>query len=83
VTSSSGVTIDGSALTGAETIAAGAFALGTTVDVIIERAKAKPNGRNGLSETGLVELGSILSAPDLLNRLGIFSHTARELEIDD
>ena len=49
-------------------------------DKLIERAKTSRSGRNGLSETGLVELGSILTARDRLRMLGMYGNLPREIE---
>ena len=50
------------------------------VDKLIERAKTARDGRNALSETGLKELGSILTARDRLRELAIYGNMPREIE---
>lgn len=52
-------------------------------DKLIERAKETRGGRNGLSETGLVELASVLVAPDRLREFGHFGSFFREIGDDD
>jgi hypothetical protein len=52
-------------------------------DKLIERAKNTRGGRNGLSETGLVELGSILTADDRLTMLRVYGSLPREIDDHD
>jgi hypothetical protein len=52
-------------------------------DRLIELAKASRGERNGLSETGLVELGLILTAADRLKELTQFGSLLREIGEDD
>jgi hypothetical protein len=52
-------------------------------DKLIARAKDARGGRNGLSETGLVELGSILTAKDRARELGGYGNTFRDIEERD
>jgi hypothetical protein len=51
-------------------------------DKLIARAKTEREGRNALSNTGLVELGSILTARDVLRELTRFGQLPREIEGD-
>ncbi|QJW99975.1 carboxypeptidase-like regulatory domain-containing protein [Frigoriglobus tundricola] len=51
-------------------------------DKLLERAKAARGGQDALSETGLVELGSILTAHDRLRELAIYGNMPREIEDD-
>jgi uncharacterized GH25 family protein len=52
-------------------------------DKLIERAKNARGGRNALSVTGLVELGSILTAADRLKALTMYGNLPREIGDDD
>jgi hypothetical protein len=52
-------------------------------DKLIDRAKNTRGGRNPLSNTGLVELGSILTADDRLEALTIYCSLPREIGDDD
>jgi hypothetical protein len=51
-------------------------------DQLIARAKAARDGRNALSNTGLVELGTILTARDRLRELTHYGSLPREIEGD-
>jgi hypothetical protein len=54
------------------------------VDKLLDRVKDRPaGGGNALSGTGLVELGSILTAPDRLGMLAQYASLLRELDEDD
>ncbi len=52
-------------------------------DKLIDRAKNARGGRNALSETGLVELCSILIAADPLKELSSYGNLPREIGGDD
>jgi protocatechuate 3,4-dioxygenase beta subunit len=52
-------------------------------DKLVERAKEARGGRNAISATGLVELGSILTAPDRLRLLTMYGNLPREVGDDD
>ncbi|MDB5309205.1 MAG: hypothetical protein JWO38_3407 [Gemmataceae bacterium] len=50
------------------------------VDKLIDRAKEARNGGNGLSQSGLVELGSILTDTDRLRTLTVYGSLLREID---
>ena len=52
-------------------------------DRLIQRAKEDRGGQNGLSATGLVELGTILTAKDRLRELARYGSLPREIDKDD
>lgn len=52
------------------------------VDKLLERAKTRRDGRNALSGTGVVELGSILTDRDSLRELTTFGNLPRALHYE-